>query len=31
MVCLQKKIRNNDSLLWPGGKRVPTDRFALTY
>ena len=28
---LAKKIRNNDSLLWPGGKRVPTDKFALTY
>ena len=31
MVCLQKKTHHNNSLLWPGGKRVPTDKFALTY
>ena len=28
---LAKTTHNNDSLLWPGGKRVPTDKFALTY
>ena len=28
---LAKKIHNNETLLWPGGTRVPTDKFALTY
>ena len=27
----KKKTHHNNSLLWPGGKRVPTDKFALTY
>ena len=28
---LAKTTHNNDSLLWPGDKSVPTDKFALTY
>ena len=24
---LTKQVHNNDSLLWPGGKRVPNDKF----
>lgn len=28
---LAKKTHDNDSLLWPGGTRVPIGKFALTY
>ena len=28
---LAKQVHNNDSLLWPGSKRVRTDKFALSY
>ena len=24
---LTKQVHNNDSLLWPGGKRAPNDKF----
>lgn len=28
---LAKTAHNNESLLWPDGQLVPTDKFALTY
>lgn len=28
---LAKKTHDNDSLLWPGGTRVPIGKFALAY
>ena len=28
---LAKQVHNNDSLLWSGGKRVPSDKFGLSY
>lgn len=28
---LAKKTHDNDSLVWPGGTRVPIGKFALTY
>ena len=28
---LAKQVHNNDSLLWPSGKLVPSDKFALSY
>lgn len=28
---LSTKSHNNDTLLWPGGKRTQSDKFALTY
>ena len=27
---LAKQVQNNDSLLWPSGKLVPSDKFALS-
>ena len=26
---LAKQVHNNDSLLWPGGKHVPNDKFSV--
>ena len=28
---LAKQVHNNDSLLWPSGKLVQRDKFALSY
>ena len=28
---LAKKVHNNDDLLWPGGKRMPSDKFTWSY
>ena len=28
---LAKQVHNNDSLLWPGGKSVPNNKFSLSY